>query len=82
MLNYFGVGPDTIEYLIEKNPLRRGLYSPGMHIPILIEDELPGTPDIYFVLAWNFKTEILANNQALIDSGVEFVFPVDPKVAA
>ncbi len=82
MLNYFGVGPDTIEYLIEKNPLRRGLYSPGMHIPILIENELPGTPDIYFVLAWNFKTEILANNQALIDSGVEFVFPVDPKVAA
>jgi len=82
MLNYFGVGPDTIEYLIEKNPLRRGLYSPGMHIPILIEDELPGNPDIYFVLAWNFKTEILANKQALIDSGVEFVFPVDPKVAA
>jgi len=43
---------------------------------------LPGTPDIYFVLAWNFKTEILANNQPLIDSGVEFVFPVDPKVSA
>jgi len=82
MLNYFGVGPETIEYLVEKNPLRRGLYSPGMHILILIEDELPGTPDIYFVLAWNFKTEILANNQPLIDSGVEFVFPVDPKVSA
>ena len=31
------------------------------------------------VLAWNFKQEILANNQALLDSGVEFYFPVDPK---
>lgn len=82
MLNYFGVGPDLIEYLVEKNPLRRGLYSPGMHIPLLIEDEVQTLPDIYYVLAWNFKKEILANNQALIDKGVEFYFPVNPKVSA
>ena len=82
MLNYFGVGPDRIECLVEKNELRRGLYSPGMHIPILIEDEVTELPDIYYVLAWNFKTEILANNQALIDKGVEFYFPVNPKVSA
>lgn len=82
MLNYFGVGPDLIESLVEKNELRRGLYSPGMHIPLLIEDEVTDLPDIYYVLAWNFKKEILANNQALIDQGVEFYFPVNPKVSA
>jgi len=82
MLNYFGVGPDLIECLVEKNELRRGLYSPGMHIPLLIEDEVTELPDIYYVLAWNFKKEILANNQALIDNGVEFYFPVNPKVSA
>ncbi len=80
MLNYFGVGPDHIECLVEKNRLRRGLYSPGMHIPIVMEDELTESPDIYYVLAWNFKNEILANNKALIERGVEFYFPVDPKV--
>jgi len=79
MLNYFGVGPELIEVLVEKNALRRGLYSPGMHIPLLIEDEVSTPPDIYYVLAWNFKKEILANNQALIDRGVEFYFPVNPK---
>lgn len=79
LLNYFGVGPDLMPYLVEKNTLRRGLYSPGMHIPILIESELDGLPDIYYVLAWNFKREILANNAALIEKGVEFYFPVDPE---
>jgi len=82
MLNYFGVGPELIDYLVEKNELRRGLYSPGMHIPLLIEDEVKKLPDIYYVLAWNFKKEILQNNQDLIAKGVEFYFPVNPKVSA
>lgn len=79
LLNYFGVGPELISYLVEKNPLRRGLYSPGRHIPLLIEDEVSQPPDIYYVLAWNFKKEILANNRALIDKGIEFYFPVNAK---
>jgi 2-polyprenyl-3-methyl-5-hydroxy-6-metoxy-1,4-benzoquinol methylase len=82
LLNYFGIGPDLIEFLTEKNTLRRGLYSPGMHIPLLIEGEFEIQPDIYYVLAWNFKKEILANNQHLINNGVEFYFPVNPKISA
>lgn len=78
LLNYFGIGTQYLDYLVEKNELRRGLVSPGMHIPLLIENELTCLPDIYYVLAWNFKREILANNQALIDQGVEFFFPVNP----
>ena len=77
LLNYFGLGPDVIEVLLEKNELRRGLFSPGMHIPVLIEGEFTEIPDIYYVLAWNFRKEILANNQALIEKGVEFFFPVE-----
>lgn len=81
LLNYFGIGTDCLDCLVEKNALRRGLFSPGMHVPIVIEDELQTLPDIYYVLAWNFKREILANNQALIDQGIEFYFPVNPKDA-
>lgn len=78
LLNYFRVGTDLIECLVEKNELRRGLVSPGMHIPVVIENEIEGPPDIYYVLAWNFKKEILQRNRALLDRGVEFYFPVDP----
>jgi len=79
LLNYFGIGPSTIEYLLEKNELRKGLYSPGMHIPILMESEVVEWPDVLYVLAWNFKDEILKNNKYLIDRGVEFYFPINPK---
>jgi 2-polyprenyl-3-methyl-5-hydroxy-6-metoxy-1,4-benzoquinol methylase len=79
MLNYFGIGTEYIEFLVEKNKLRKGLFSPGMHIPIVIEEELTELPDIYYVLAWNFKKEILANNRHLIQKGIEFYFPVNPK---
>lgn len=81
MLNYFGVGTQYIDYLVEKNALRDGLYSPGQHIKVVMEDDKLVPPDVYYVLAWNFKKEILANNQALIDAGVEFFFPVNPKEA-
>jgi len=79
LLNYFGVGTDLIECLTEKNPMRDGLFSPGMHIPVVMEDGLKENPDVYYVLAWNFKDEILKRNKNLIDEGVEFFFPVDVK---
>lgn len=79
LLNYFGIGPSTIEFLLEKNALRKNLYSPGMHIPILLEDEMHAWPDVFYVLAWNFKSEILKNHKDMIEQGVEFYFPIEPK---
>ncbi len=79
MLNYFKVGTKHLQCLVERNALRRGLVSPGMHIPIRIEDELERPPDVYFVLAWNFKQEILKRYADLIKNGVKFVFPINPK---
>lgn len=78
LLNYFGVGKNLLDCLVEKNELRRGLFSPGMHLPIYIEKEI-APPDVYYVLAWNFKKEILENNRHLIEKGVEFYFPIEPK---
>lgn len=80
-LNYCGIGTQYLECLVERNPLRRGLYAPGSHIPLIMEEELKEQPDIYFVLAWNFKEEILERNKDLIKRGVEFFFPVNPKAA-
>lgn len=82
LLNYFKISSDLVSCLVEKNELRRDLFSPGMHIPIVIENEVTVPPDIYYVLAWNFKNEILKNSKKLIDDGVEFYFPVNPRVSA
>lgn len=80
MLNYFGIGTNLLDCLVEKNELRRNLYAPGSHIPIVLESEIKKLPDIYYVLAWNFKKEILINNKNLIKKGLEFYFPVNPSL--
>jgi len=74
LLNYFGIGPKYLDCLVEKNAFRKGLYSPGMYLPIWMEDEV-APPDVYYVLAWNFKNEILKNNQHL--NKTEFYFPIN-----
>jgi SAM-dependent methyltransferase len=79
LLNYFGVGNQYLDCLVEKNPLRKGLFSPGMHLPVVMEDDHLEPPDVYYVLAWNFRNEILANNERLLRQGVEFFFPVIPR---
>ena len=80
LLNFFGLGPDRVKYLTERNPLRKGLVSPGMHIPVIMDDELPEQPDSYLVLAWNFKKEILKRHSEDIKNGIQFYFPVDPSI--
>ncbi len=79
LLNYFDIGTETLDCLVEKNELRKGLFSPGKHIPIVMEKNVLSPPDIYYVLAWNFKKEILKNNSALLDKGVEFYFPINTR---
>ena len=53
-----------------------------MHIPIRMENEIETAPDVYYVLAWNFKHEILNNHADLLARGVEFLFPVDTDLVA
>lgn len=79
LLNYFRVGTDTIECLVERNALRRGLYSPGQHIPVVLEEQVAAPPDVYYVLAWNFRDEILRRHADLLQRGVEFYFPIRPR---
>ncbi|MBF0166072.1 MAG: SAM-dependent methyltransferase, partial [Alphaproteobacteria bacterium] len=77
LMYHFGIGPDLVDFIIDDSPLKQGLYSPGMHIPVL-----PGSaiqekkPDILVVLAWNFATPIIAKNQAFRDAGGRFVIPL------
>ena len=74
-LNTFGITADLIQFLTERNPLRDGLYAPGSHIPIVMEDAV-NPPGVYVVLAWNFKEEIMERNKHLVERGVEFYFPI------
>lgn len=56
-----------LDYIIDDNPNKQGLHTPGMNIPIVgpdILDRLDTNEKIMFVpLAWNFYTEIKSRIQ-------------------
>ena len=55
-------GNINLEYIIDENPLKIGLYSPKMNIPIVDINCFMNDTDIKFViliLAWNFSKEII-----------------------
>jgi hypothetical protein len=77
LLNYYGIGPDILDYLTDTTVLKQGLYSPGMHIPIVSPERLlTDTPDYILILAWNFKDAILEKEKALRAKGVKFISTV------
>jgi hypothetical protein len=82
LLNYCGIGTDLVPYTVDKNPMKVGLYTPGMHIPVLPADEiLARQPDFVLILAWNFAGEIMKQQQEYYRRGGRFIVPVpEPKV--
>ncbi|CAN7635287.1 class I SAM-dependent methyltransferase [Ensifer adhaerens] len=77
LLNYFGIGPDRLDYLVDRNALKQGLYSPGMKIPIRSPDVLrEDAPGVLLVLAWNFFDEIRAQQADFAAHGGRFLLPL------
>ena len=81
LMYHFGLGPDDIEFIVDDNRLKQGLYSPGLHIPVLPSSAIEERkPDYLLILAWNFAEPIMAKHQKFRDSGGHFIVPV-PRVA-
>ncbi|MBZ5604306.1 MAG: methyltransferase domain-containing protein, partial [Acidobacteriia bacterium] len=77
LLNYCRIGPDRLDYLVDRNPLKHGLYSPGMRIPIAGPEKLAADPpDYLLVLAWNFAEEIMRQQSAFAERGGKFILPI------
>ena len=82
LLNYYGIGPDMLEYLVDRNTLKQGRYSPGMHIPIVAPEKILETqPDYLLILAWNFGDEIMQQQAEYQRRGGKFILPIpEPRV--
>lgn len=60
LLNYAGIRPDLIRFVVDRNPAKQGKYMPGSHIPIVDEAHLKAArPDYVVVLPWNLKVELM-----------------------
>jgi len=77
LLNYCGIGRETIDAVFDRSPLKQGLAMPGVRIPIRAADELVrARPDYTLLLAWNFSDEIIAQQAEYCRNGGRFIVPV------
>jgi 2-polyprenyl-3-methyl-5-hydroxy-6-metoxy-1,4-benzoquinol methylase len=82
LLNYCKIGPDLLDYITEKNPMKIGKYTPGTHIPVHSDKKLlSDKPDYALLLAWNFSEEIMKNNESYKKNKGKFIIPLPyPKI--
>lgn len=78
MLNYCGIDCNNLEYIIDLNQLKQGLYTAGTHIPIISAEKAFESfpPDVIVILAWNFKDEIVNYLTTQFNYNKEIIVPL------
>ena len=82
LLNYMGIGKETLDFVVDRSTVKQGLYTPGTHLPILApEAVLDRRPDYLLLLVWNLTSEVLRQQERYREQGGKFIIPVpEPKV--
>ena len=57
---HFGLDEKILDFIVDDNPLKQGLFTPTTHIPIFSTEALyKYKPDYVLILAWNFAEPIM-----------------------
>ena len=61
LLNYAGVRPDLMQFVVDASPHKQGRFLPGSRVPVVDESHLKEErPDVVVILPWNLREEISA----------------------
>ena len=82
LMFHFNIGNELIDFIVDDNPLKQGLYTPVTHIPVLHPDTIYSQkPDYLLILAWNFADQIMAIHKLYNQQIGKFIVPMPtPKV--
>jgi SAM-dependent methyltransferase len=77
LLNVFGIGRETLEFVADRSTYKQGRYMPGVRVPIVAPEELVrAMPDYTVLLTWNFADEILDQQKEYRRLGGKFIVPI------
>jgi len=77
LLNFCGIRQDFLDYTVDRNPHKKGTYTPGTRIPIHDPSRIFETrPDYVLILPWNLTKEITTSMAAIKEWGGKFVVPI------
>ena len=74
VFNYCGIGPDLISVITDTTKDKQGMYSPGVHIPVVPRDSINlNDYDYAYLGAWNFKDVIANKEREFVENGGQFI---------
>jgi len=77
LMYHFQLGASTLDYIVDDNPIKQGMFTPGLHVPIVSAEEITRrTPDYLLILAWNFAEPIMAAHRKFSEGGGKFIVPL------
>ena len=77
LLNYAGIRPDLLSYVVDRNPAKQNKYLPGSRIPIVDESMISQQkPDYVLIMPWNLRQEVTEQLKYICDWGGKFVTAV------
>jgi SAM-dependent methyltransferase len=77
LMHEFGLGSDSIDFIIDDSAWKQGLFTPGTHIPVVPSAELyERKPEWCIVFAWNFADSIIAKHAKYSTDGGHFLVPL------
>jgi hypothetical protein len=77
LMYHFDLDQSLIDYIVDDNPIKQGLLTPGRHIPIFAPEILyEKKPDYVLMLAWNFAESIIAKHRQYAGRNGRFIVPL------
>jgi SAM-dependent methyltransferase len=77
LLNYFGIGRDVLDFVVDRSTVKQRHYTPGTHLYIDAPERLMREmPDYVLLLTWNFADEILEQQAEYRNRGGRFIVPI------
>jgi hypothetical protein len=77
LLNYCGIRSDLLDYTVDRNPYKHGLFMPGTHVPIHEPERIAETqPDYILILPWNLAGEISSQLAETAEWGAKLIVPI------